>query len=86
MESGSIRLDFSEGLVAVKQNGKWGYINTTGKQDVAAIYEEVHQFFKRFGAVKRPAYGVLLIKTAGWQSARPTTMRKLFQMDWQRWR
>jgi len=34
----------SEGLIGVKQNGKWGYANTSGKMILPAIYEHAYPF------------------------------------------
>ena len=36
---------FSEGLAAVKKDGKWGYIDTTGKYVIKPKYEEASDFF-----------------------------------------
>jgi hypothetical protein len=34
----------SQGLIAVRQNGKWGYINTSGKMVIPAIYEYAYPY------------------------------------------
>ena len=43
---------FSNGLAAVKKNGKWGYINNMGKMTVPPIYIEVRDFHEGKAAVK----------------------------------
>lgn len=35
---------FSEGLAAVRQNGKWGYIDTTGKAVIPFQYDQAYAF------------------------------------------
>ena len=37
-------LDFSEGLAAVKQSGKWGFIDKTGAEVIPFIYDVVQPF------------------------------------------
>ncbi|MGV8145588.1 MAG: WG repeat-containing protein [Alkaliphilus sp.] len=36
--------DFSEGLAAVKVNGQWGYIDSTGKMIIDPVYDEAFNF------------------------------------------
>ncbi|WP_051506979.1 WG repeat-containing protein [Saccharibacillus sacchari] len=43
---------FSEGLAAVSQQDKWGYIDRTGKVIVPLIYDEVFAFNEKSAAVK----------------------------------
>ncbi len=45
--------DFKEGFAAVNLNGKWGFINKTGKIVIPIIYEETRYFFTNgYAAVK----------------------------------
>lgn len=43
---------FSEGLAAVKQQEKWGYINTMGKMVIPPIYDKARDFHEGKAAVK----------------------------------
>lgn len=36
--------DFSEGLAAVQKDGKWGYIDKTGKMTIEPQWESAHAF------------------------------------------
>jgi hypothetical protein len=38
--------EFSEGLAAVKKNGKWGFINTSGRFSIAPTFDFVHSSFE----------------------------------------
>jgi WG containing repeat len=40
---------FAEGLVAFKKAKKWGFIDTTGKEIIAPIYDDVHEDGFRYG-------------------------------------
>jgi Caspase domain/WG containing repeat len=44
---------FSNGLAAVRQNGKWGYIDGTGDFAIACQYDEVKRFSEGIAAVRR---------------------------------
>jgi hypothetical protein len=44
---------FSEGLADVKQNGKWGYINTKEKVVIPCIYDGAMSFYKGLAKVKK---------------------------------
>ena len=44
--------DFSEGLAAVQQDGKWGFIDKTGQMIIAPTYEEAQSFHEGMAAVK----------------------------------
>ena len=44
--------DFSEGLAAVKINGKWGYINKQGKIIIEPQFERANEFCEGMAAVK----------------------------------
>ncbi|MCL2168253.1 MAG: WG repeat-containing protein [Lentimicrobiaceae bacterium] len=44
---------FSEGLAAVKRNGKWGFINKAGKEITAFNFQRVGNFSEGLAAVKR---------------------------------
>ena len=44
---------FENGYAAVKkENGKWGFIDTTGKEQIEADYDEVKNFGEVFAEVK----------------------------------
>lgn len=45
--------DFSEGLAAVKRNGKWGYIDEAGRQIVSCIYDSARNFSEGVAAVEQ---------------------------------
>lgn len=45
--------DFSEGLAAVERNGKWGYIDATGREIVPPGYDEVEPFSDGYAKVCR---------------------------------
>ena len=44
--------DFSEGLAAVKLNGKWGYIDDTGKEVIPLKYDNAWRFSNGLAEVK----------------------------------
>ena len=44
-------MDFSEGLAAVCVNGKWGFIDKTGKVVIPCIYDGVKSFSEGLAAV-----------------------------------
>ena len=43
--------DFSEGLAPVRSNGKWGYIDTTGREVIPCIYDHAEKFKNGLAAV-----------------------------------
>ncbi|MDD6889733.1 MAG: WG repeat-containing protein [Bacteroidales bacterium] len=43
--------DMSEGMIAVKLNGKWGYINETGKLIIPFVYDEAWAFSEGLATV-----------------------------------
>src|SRR4030095_5504900 len=43
---------FREGLAPVKLNGKWGFIDKTGKEVIPLRYQDVVDFHEGFAAVK----------------------------------
>jgi hypothetical protein len=45
-------LDFSEGLVAVRRNGKWGFIDKTGKVVIKLQYDFVSGFSEGLAVVQ----------------------------------
>jgi hypothetical protein len=52
-------------LIAVKKNGKWGYVNTSGESVIAARFEEAHPFYKgKAVAVEKKQYGLIDAKGA----------------------
>ena len=42
----------SEGLVAVKNKGKWGFVNHDGKEVIPCKYDEVESFSEDFAVVR----------------------------------
>lgn len=44
--------DFSDGLAAVRQNGKWGFLNEKGGLKIGFIYEDANRFINGVAAVK----------------------------------
>jgi len=48
--------EFSEGIAAVKKNGKWGYINSQGKLIVPCEYDYADQFSEGFAKVNKGGY------------------------------
>lgn len=57
-ESGDVKLpefeevrDFSDGMAAVKNNGKWGFINTAGTTIIELTYNDVADFSEGMAAV-----------------------------------
>lgn len=55
--------DFSEGFAAVKRNGKWGYIDTAGRQAVPCIYDSVRNFSEGLAAVEQDGKWSFIDKT-----------------------
>ena len=53
--TGFARIDnhFSDGLALAEKDGKWGYIDKTGKEVIACQYDNAQYFTERFAAVKR---------------------------------
>ena len=52
--------DFSEGLAAVKLNGKWGFIDAKGNEIVTPQYDSVDNFKRGFARVSlKMQYGVI---------------------------
>ncbi|MDR1594944.1 MAG: WG repeat-containing protein [Prevotellaceae bacterium] len=47
---------FSEGLAAISENGRWGFIDQTGKTVVPFIYEKVNDFSDGLAAVEKSKY------------------------------
>lgn len=45
--------DPSEGLVAVKKDGKWGYVSTSNKIIIPFLYDYASRFSEGLGKVKR---------------------------------
>lgn len=44
---------FDNGLCGIRQNGKWGFIDSTGKEIIAPQYEEVRRFQSEITGVKK---------------------------------
>jgi len=49
-------IGFSNELIDVKLNGKWGFIDKNGHQIIPCIYDEVHPFFDGLAGVLRTEY------------------------------
>ena len=52
---------FFEGLASVKKNGKYGYIDTLGKETIPFYFEDAWKFSNGFARGKKMASGELLI-------------------------
>lgn len=50
-KSFEIAQNFQEGLAAVKENGKWGYINTSGAFEINTLYDDAKPFSENYAAV-----------------------------------
>lgn len=50
---------FTEGLAAVKTNGKWGFIDNSAFEVIKPIYDEVSSFSDGLAAVKLGKYGYI---------------------------
>lgn len=50
--------DFTEGLLPVKQKGKWGFIDTAGKIKLPAIYENADNFHEGWAVVGKKSKGM----------------------------
>ena len=44
---------FSEGLAAVRQNGKWGYVDKTGRQVIQALFDNASPFSEGLAPVRQ---------------------------------
>jgi hypothetical protein len=64
---------FREGLAPVKEGGKWGYIEKTGKMVISPQFPECGQFVEGLAAVKVGKNGATLTKPARWLSQLNTT-------------
>lgn len=54
------RIEFSEGLAAVKINGKWGYIGVDGKIVIDPVFEDASNFEEGLATVRTEGkYGVI---------------------------
>ena len=54
------RYGFSEGLCGVEKDGKWGFIDKTGKEVVPFIYDDVNWFGEGLSEVKKDGkYGFI---------------------------
>jgi len=52
--------DFSEGLLKVEKNGKWGLIDKSGKEITSCIYDNISDFSKGFaGVIKNKKLGYI---------------------------
>ncbi len=51
--------DFSEGLAAVKHNGMWHYINTSGQIAFSGLFEEASSFKNNIAFVRKPNHKFL---------------------------
>lgn len=53
MSAVGVKADFSDGLLAVKKGGKWGFINAEGKIVIKPVYDYVYAFSEGLAAVKQ---------------------------------
>ncbi|WP_299458826.1 WG repeat-containing protein [uncultured Microscilla sp.] len=59
--------DFSEGLVAVKRQGKWGFVNAQGKEVIALSYQAVEEFVNGLAMVKKEGLYGGINRQGGWE-------------------
>ena len=57
---------FSEGLVAVRIDGKYGYANKTGKIVIAPQFDEVYQFREGLASARTGSWWGFIDKTGEW--------------------
>jgi hypothetical protein len=58
--------DFHEGLAAVKQNGKWGYVDKTGSLVISLQFESAGNFTEGLAAVAQNGKWGYIDKTGNW--------------------
>lgn len=56
--------DFNAGLLAVKQKGKWGFMDSTGKVKIPLIYEKAGDFYNGWAVVQK-GMSMVYINTSG---------------------
>lgn len=57
---GEVQAVFSEGLMMVCKDGKWGYIDTAGREVIPCRYDDAHNFFDGLAlVVKDGQYGYI---------------------------
>jgi hypothetical protein len=59
---------FSDGLVAINQGKKWGYLNTSGKVAIPPKYDDANEFSNGYAAVKS-GNQYFILNTKGEESA-----------------
>jgi hypothetical protein len=45
--------DFTEGIAAVRLNGKWGFVDQTGKEIIPPKYEDTNNYSEGLVAVQQ---------------------------------
>lgn len=58
--------NFKEDVAAVKQNGKWGFIDKAGQEFLPFLYDEADSFSKGFAEVKMDTLWGVIDKTGTW--------------------
>jgi hypothetical protein len=70
---------FADGLAAVRQQGKWGYINTNGKTAIPFEYDAATRFSEGFAAVKKEGKWLYInklgkvVRSGDFMDAKPCT-------------
>jgi hypothetical protein len=51
--------EFSDGLAAISVDGKWGYLDATGKMVISPVYSRAHKFMDSTAIVKDDTYKII---------------------------
>src|SRR5688572_29289637 len=71
---------YHEGMAAFKQNGKWGYMDTTGKVVIAPIYTNAESFYQGLAKVKN-WYGTPMFVDKAGRELIPEDQSMLYDAD-----
>lgn len=72
--------DYSEGLLAVRKDGKTGFVDRSGNLVIPLQYDEVYPFFEGFATVRKGDYWGLIDKT-GREIVKPKYVDSIFFYD-----
>ena len=67
-------MGFSEGLAQVLLNGKWGYIDKTGKEVIPCKYDWAWQFYEGFAQVSTKGKWGYVDKQGNWYDEKPSAL------------